>query len=68
MSDLNTIKKILYKEKPKAFFQYVRKGDAYYKTKTSEGEINFKIPVTDMGEADFGIELESSLLMRWIMI
>ena len=71
----NEIKKELYKQNPKAQLEYIRKGKAYYSTMiSSEGSlgtngtmVTFEIPVEDMGDADFGIEMEAKLLQRWIM-
>lgn len=70
------IKKALYKQNPKAQFEYIRKGKAYYWTFVNEYEedgtftshrITFEIPVDDMGDADFFAEMESKLLQRWII-
>jgi len=68
----NDIKKALYKQNPKAQFEYIRKGNAYYNTVVENAEsgsvfVKFEIPVDDMGDADFGVEMESKLLQRWIM-
>jgi len=65
--DLTEIKKNLYKEKPKATFEFIRKGDAYYTTCTGGETVVFKIPVTDMGDADFCAEMDAKLLARWIL-
>lgn len=70
----NEIKKLIYKQNPIAKFSYIRKGIAYYKTtlKTEDKiyemfNIDFEIPVSDMGEADFRNEMESKFLNRWVM-
>lgn len=64
---MNTeIKKLLYKQKPTAHFMYVRKGHAYYYADLEDRKVHFKVPVSDMGDADFGIEMESQHLNRWI--
>ena len=74
MSTKDLIKKALYKEKPIAKFEYIRKGKAYYSTWASyehesiDTKIIFEIPVDDMGDADFLPEMEAKLLVRWIMI
>jgi hypothetical protein len=68
------IKKFLLKGKPKAQFDFIRKGNAYYFVETftggntllPTGKITFEIPVSDMGEADFKAEMDGNLLMRWI--
>jgi hypothetical protein len=74
----NEIKKILYKQNPKANFSYIRKEIAYYKAiisieKTEEKlpetyQVLFEIPVKDMGDADFFQEMDGKLLIRWISI
>lgn len=61
------IKKTLYKEKPVAKLEFIRKGSAYYKASTSNGDVNFEIPVSDMGDADFFPEMDAKLLNRWIV-
>lgn len=73
MENNNEIKKYLLKNKPKAQFQYIRKGNAYYKIDVYKdngflavGQITFEIPMSDMGEADFKAEMDGNLLMRWI--
>ena len=68
----NEIKKALYKQKPTADFQYIRKGKAYYSTTIEDAElgsvfVQFEIPVEDMGDADFLVNMEAKLLQRWIM-
>ena len=69
--DNNEIKKSLLKNKNIAEFKFIRKGNAYYTTECfhegkAVGEIIFEIPVTDMGDADFGPTLPGQLLLRWI--
>lgn len=68
----NEIKKALYKQKPIAHFDLIRIGVAYYSTaiENLEGEqevIQFQIPISDMGEADFESEIPANLLNRWII-
>jgi hypothetical protein len=66
----NEIKKALYIQKPDAFFEYIRKGNAYYKTNLLDvdgTEVIFEIPVTDMGEADFKRTMPAQELNRWIL-
>ena len=71
------IQKALYKQKPRATFNYIRNGEAYYSTaiypggvmSVGAGEIvNFIIPVQDMGTADFLATMDAKLLGRWIVI
>ncbi len=64
---LNDIKKELYKQKPIAYLNYIRKGSAYYSTSVSGYNIEFQIPVNDMGESDFGPTMDAKLLIRWII-
>jgi hypothetical protein len=72
----NEIKKALYKQNPIAKLDYIRKGNAYYYTYVNKHfddgtfeshDVRFEIPINDMGDADFGAEMESKLLQRWIM-
>lgn len=62
----NDIKKALYKQNPTATLTFIRKGTAYYETQIEEGTIRFEVPVSDMGDADFGVNIEAKLLIRWI--
>lgn len=61
------IKKELYKNKPKANFKYIRKGVAYYYADLDDVRVQFEIPVTDMGDADFAATMDAKLLNRWIV-
>lgn len=63
---INNIKKLLYKENPKAILDYIRNGKAYYTTQVGDTTIKFEIPVEDMGSADFFPEMDSKFLNRWI--
>ena len=70
--DKINIKKALYKQKPMATFRYIRMGVAYYSAviadeNDNEYTVNFEIPVGDMGEADFGPEMDGKYLNRWIV-
>lgn len=67
----NEIKKEIYKQQPKAFFWYCRKGVLYYsssieRVSSNNQKINFEIPVSDIGDADFLPEMEAKLLIRWL--
>jgi hypothetical protein len=62
----NEIKKLLYKQKPVAFLQYIRKGNACYESIIEDRIIWFEVPVSDMGDADFWPEMQGQLLIRWI--
>ena len=70
----NEVKKALYKQNPKATFNFIRKGVAYYRTEIRGEEsipqtlpIFFEIPVIDMGDADFESTMDAKLLIRWIV-
>jgi hypothetical protein len=64
----NEIKKELYRNKPTAKFDYIRKGHVLYKTLLNEEEIYFNIPIEDIGDATFYYEMESHLLIRWLVL
>ena len=64
--NLNDIKKLLYKKNPPAGLQFIRKGVAYYISNIDDVEIKFEIPVSDMGDADFLVWMDSKYLIRWI--
>ena len=66
--ELNVIKKKLYKEKPKARFKFIRMGVAYYYVDLEETRVQFEVPVSDMGDADFGVSMDAKLLNRWIVL
>jgi hypothetical protein len=63
------IKKELYKQKPIATFDKIRKSVAYYSTVLTPQlvVVNFEIPVADMGDADFTFDMPAQLLNRWII-
>lgn len=61
------IKKELYKQKPIAVFEKIRKGLAYYSTILNGQTIYFEIPVDDMGDGEFLREIPAQLLNRWIV-
>ncbi len=68
----NEIKKAAYKQNPLAIFSKVRLGVAYYraeidKNTPEERDIEFEIPVVDMGDADFELTMEAKLLLRWLV-
>ena len=65
---LTEIKKEILKQKPQARLSYIRKGSAYYYADLSEKRVHFEIPVSDMGDADFGATMEAKLLNRWILM
>lgn len=61
------IKKALYKEKPEANLRYIRMGVAYYYADLTSERVEFEIPVSDMGDADFKPRMDAKLLNRWIV-
>jgi len=67
----NEVKKALYKQNPKAELKFIRKGVAYHLTviefETEPVQINFEVPVNDMGDADFEPFIDAKLLIRWIV-
>ena len=61
------IKKIVYKEQPFATLLAIRMGIAYYMTDEVCGyQFAFHVPVTDMGDASFLVQMEAKLLLRWV--
>lgn len=72
MLQLNDIKKLLYKHQPTAVFERITMGVAYYRTHISTQDVdlnvNFEIPVSDMGNADFNSTMEAKYLIRWIVM
>lgn len=63
---ITEIKKLLYKTKPWAHFNYIANGVAYYSVQTLYGTVLFDIPVDDMGNTPFNQDMEAQLLNRWI--
>jgi len=68
--ELNDIKKALYRENPHAVLKLIRGGIAYYSAHlvSTDKVVQFKVPVEDMGDADFISSMDSKLLIRWITI
>lgn len=75
----NDIKKLVYKQKPEAKLDYIRKGTAYYSAVIKVGDSNhpirpadtktiqFEVPGNDMGDADFTSDMDAKLLLRWLI-
>lgn len=66
----NEVKKALYKQKPMA--KLISMGKVFkYDTKIElDGKkrlIKFEVPMSDMGDATFGEEIQGQLLIRWIV-
>lgn len=74
MENLNEIKKLLYRFKPKAKLNneltddktFVYECDIKGLSVLPESKIEFLVPVSDMGDAKFGEEENAQLLIRWI--
>ncbi len=63
------IKKALYKQKPLASFVKIKDGCAYYLSNITEQDgLIFKIPVGDMGDAEFIFLMDAKLLIRWLQV
>lgn len=66
--EINDIKKLLYKEKPKAKLIQVTKEVLNYVVHLSNQHvIRILIPLLDIGDANFFPEMEAQLLIRWIV-
>lgn len=65
--DKNEIKKRLYKEKPLATLQEVRKDGIMYTTFFGEDTVTFLVPLNEVGEVVWGKTIESQLLIRYIL-
>jgi hypothetical protein len=66
--NVTEIKKEMYKQKPEARIQYIRKGFAYYYSDLENDRVYFKIPISDMGDADFLPSMDGKHLLRWLYI
>jgi hypothetical protein len=64
----NEIKKELYKQKPVAQLEFIRKGIAYYVAVLNNEYLRFEVPISDMGDADFTPHMEAKLLIRYLTI
>ena len=69
--ETTVIKKELYKQKPMAAFKFIRIDVAYYSASievdTKTIEIEFQVPVSDMGDTDFLPIMDAKLLNRYIV-
>ena len=69
----NEIKKELYKQKPMATLNFIRKGAAHYSTVLNNDNgidsisVNFEVPIDDMGDADFFSHMDAKLLIRYLV-
>lgn len=66
--ELNEIKKALYRENPKAEFEYIIKGVMVYTTYIGEKaqRIVFAVPVSDIGDAAFAAQMDAKHLIRYL--
>jgi hypothetical protein len=68
----NEIKKELYKQKPMATLNFIRKGVAHYSTILNDENgidstsVHFEVPIEDMGDADFFAHMDAKLLIRYL--
>jgi len=63
----NEIKKDLYRSKKKAHLLHVRSGCIFYESSLTDGTVvYFKVPISDIGESTFYIEMEAKLLIRYL--
>jgi len=72
MADLNEVKKQLYKQKPVAVKTAHKDGKHYHYVcqlvlDNQNCIIEFKVPISDMGTANFDNTMSSQLLIRWIV-
>jgi len=68
--DKTEIKKALYRLNPPAFLSKIRMGIAYYHAFIDDGDedpVEFEVPVSDMGDADFEPTMKAKHLIRWIV-
>lgn len=67
----NRIKKELHKQKPTAEFGYNVDNNWWYSAEVvldnEEYIVNFKVPVSDMGENTFDRYIPAQLLIRWMV-
>ena len=64
----NVIKKLVYKQKPTADLEMIRGGNLYYNALlTSMEDIQFIVPISDIGTTDFFPEMEAKHLLRWLV-
>jgi len=66
--NLTETKKALYRENPKATLTECSNATNYYSAHLNNQEmVFFEVPHDDMGNAEFGKEMEAKLLIRWIV-
>ena len=62
----NEIKKRLYKDGPIAALKEVRSDGVLYYTKVDGTTIYFLIPLGEVGEVVWELEMPAKLLIRWL--
>jgi hypothetical protein len=69
MTELNDLKKMLYKENPFAIFRRANKTGLLYTADLVDKtiDIRFIIPFDEIGDADFGHTMPAKHLIRWIL-
>ena len=65
--EINEIKKLLYKEKPTAVLQNVRKDGILYTTGFGDNTISFLVPLAELGETIWERQMEAKLLIRYLL-
>lgn len=67
--DINELKKVLYKEKPVAQLLSIKKGFINYDAEIEFGAapVFFRIPIADIGDAEFLPEMPSQSLIRYLV-
>lgn len=64
----NEIKKALYRQKPTATLTDYKGDYKHYVTQLEDKSIiEFHVPISDMGDAEFGSTMESHLLIRYLV-
>lgn len=63
------IKKALYKQKPIAELIHVKKNGVTYMTSLIPGGfVVFRVPLNEIGDAEWLVEMPSQLLIRYILL
>lgn len=64
------VKKELYKQNPIAEKDYIKEGKKHYSTAIvvdgSEEEVNFNVPLSEMGDNEFADTIEAKFLIPWM--
>lgn len=64
------IKKAIYKQKPLAALQHIKKGIITYTALLEEADdsliIYFMVPIDDIGDATFSAFMDAKLLIRYL--